>query len=460
MSDALTEQRNRRAERRGQNPTKTTRPPKPAALIEQPFLCTHRSRLPVGKLKCSCKTAPEVYTCDEPAIVSGYSTPEIPQNSSDGPLVFRNGERTDRKFVPYALREGEMPRIHEIVCCSSCPLRQEPSEQTAKLWSIGAVGGKPDGTCDILHVCAPEWESRARMWAHSTPEPLSGSFLAQTNFETVSQAVELTGARMVVNHRLTVKAGDMLELASKFPQTRFVNVFHGSVNNLFYNQNWPADQLAFLNAAQDRENVFYATPDERASLDTHWPRCVRWPNSVRLAAFDGPAPVLDPPTLLIAGRLDIVKGFPAAIYAAGIVNRARPVQVAAVCPAKSSALEALAAAARVPLVQHPWMEWEAFQKFVRNSVSVTICPSLTDAYPHVPLDSLAAGRPVVGSPAISYLPDWMIADPNDPTEIAEQVLHILDGYDQFSAQSRKLAETIQKHNEHALLELFERICRG
>ena len=459
MPDKLIEQRNRRAERRGQNPQPAPRNA-PVKTAEQPFLCTHRSRLPVGKLKCSCKTAPEVYTCDEPAIVSGYSTPEIPQNASDGPLVFRNGEKTDRKFVPYALREGELPRIHEIVCCSSCPLRQEPSAQTVKLWSIGVVGGKPDGTCDILHVCAPEWEGRARMWANSTPEPLTGAFLANSHPDTVAEAIELTAARMVVNHRLTVKAGDMLALAERFPQTKFANVFHGSVNNLFYNQTWPADQLAVLNAAQDRENVFYATPDGRACLDAGWPRCVTWPNSVRLAAFDGPIPVLDPPVLLIAGRLDIVKGFPAAIYAAGIVNRTRPVQVAAVCPARSTALDALAGAARVPLVQHPWLEWEAFQQFVRNSVSVTICPSLTDAYPHIPLDSLAAGRPVVGSPAISYLPEWLTADPNDPEEIAGQVLHLLDGYDQFSAQSRKLAETIQNHNENALLQLFERISNG
>ena len=179
---------------------------------------------------------------------------------------------------------------------------------------------------------------------------------------------------------------------------------------------------------------------------------------MRLVAFDGPIPVLDPPVSMLAGRLDIVKGFPAAIYAAGIANRTRPVQVATVCPARSPALDALAAVARVPLVQHPWMEWEAFQQFVRNSASVTICPSLTDAYPHIPLDSLAAGRPVVGSPAISYLPDWLTADPNNPSEIAEQVLHLLDEYDQFSAQSRKLAETIQKHNENALLKLFEKIC--
>jgi glycosyltransferase involved in cell wall biosynthesis len=166
----------------------------------------------------------------------------------------------------------------------------------------------------------------------------------------------------------------------------------------------------------------------------------------------------DPPVLLIAGRLDVVKAMPAAVFAAGLVNRTRPVSVATVCPAKSTALDALALTAKVQLVQHPWMEWEEFQRFLREQVSVTVHPSLTDARPHIPLDSLCARRPVVGS-SVSFLPDRYRVDPNSPREIADKVLWTLDNYAECSRESLETAELIDQGARREFLDLYERLVK-
>jgi len=88
--------------------------------------CIHRLSQPVGTLNCTCRSKPSVYRCQEPAIVSGFCMPDVPKTSSAGPVRLRTGELTTDRYVPHVLREGETPRPHEIVCCSSCPIRESP----------------------------------------------------------------------------------------------------------------------------------------------------------------------------------------------------------------------------------------------------------------------------------------------------------------------------------------------
>jgi glycosyltransferase involved in cell wall biosynthesis len=457
MDPDLTEQRNRRAERRVQQPKrkqsgKTTNRP----TLE--FPCVHRHSEPAGTLKCSCRNAPEVYRCNEPAIASGYCMPTVPKQSGDGPIALKNGTKTNEVYVPYALREGEQPRIHEIVCCSTCPIREAPHPNVLELQKLGVCGGRPDGTTDILHLANDQWADRIRMWARSTPEPLSGAF--STGLNDIPRAIELTQAKVIVSHRLTVPCSEMFEFVTNHPQVAFVNLFHGSINNLMFNPNWPASQLEFITAAQNARNVFYATPDERMPWESFgWQNCVHWPNLASCERLGVTPDLHKTPALLVSGRLDIIKALPVAIMAAGLVAKEREIRLFSVCPSNNPAIEALAGIAKVKIILKPWMEWTQFQRFLRDEVSLTIHPSLTDAFPHIPLDSLAAGRPVVGSSFIPYLPSEFTANPNNPSDVADCILKVLDDYDTYSQLSLDTAKAVHDRSERRFLELYERLIQ-
>ena len=104
--------------------TPESRVNKPENSVQAP--CIHRLSQPVGTLNCTCRSKPSVYQCQEPAIVSGFCMPDVPKTSSAGQVRLRTGELTTDRYVPHVLREGETPRPHEIVCCSSCPIREAP----------------------------------------------------------------------------------------------------------------------------------------------------------------------------------------------------------------------------------------------------------------------------------------------------------------------------------------------
>jgi glycosyltransferase involved in cell wall biosynthesis len=105
------------------------------------------------------------------------------------------------------------------------------------------------------------------------------------------------------------------------------------------------------------------------------------------------------------------------------------------------------------------MEWTQFQRFLRDEVSLTIHPRLTDAFPHIPLDSLAAGRPVVGSSFIPYLPSEFTANPNNPSDVADCILKVLDDYDTYSQLSLDTAKAVHDRSERRFLELYERLIQ-
>ena len=136
-------------------------PPKPGREPTVPDVqCVHRSWAPVGKIRCNCANQPEAFTCDEPAVLSGYATPRLPKQPGDGSILLHDGSKVTPKddrypsFLPMPLKEGEKPRPCDVVVCSTCPHRVDPPAHIARLKELGIVGDHdPDtGHCDVLHV--------------------------------------------------------------------------------------------------------------------------------------------------------------------------------------------------------------------------------------------------------------------------------------------------------------------
>jgi hypothetical protein len=243
------------------------------------------------------------------------------------------------------------------------------------------------------------------------------------------------------------------------PRVAFLCIFHGSQNVLIRNPSWAAMQRDFLRLSNELPNVWYATPEPTIPWKRlGYPRAVVWPNTMPVEPL-GDLPTIDPPTLLLAGRQDVIKCYPAAVLAAGLVNRVRPVRVLTVIQSRDASIDAMAEIAGVTLEHHPWMDWAAFHALIRDRVSVTLCPSLTDSFHYVAWDSLAQGRPVVGSETIRYLPQQWQADPNDPQDLARVTLEILDGYEAASRLAWETASGLAERQQAAYLELIQMVSQ-
>lgn len=331
--------------------------------------------------------------------------------------------------------------------CRECPVPR-----------IGAYDVDPPNAkrIDVLHLMGEHWLPRGKKMCAAASE-INVARKVIGSVDEDSEAIVATGCRVVVIHALEHSYQSTRQLAQRFPRVAFVCVFHGSQNVLVRNPAWPAMQRDFLRLSEELPNVWYATPEPTIPWETlGYRRAVCWPNTLPLESL-GELPTIDPPTLLIASRMDIIKALPASIIACGLVARRRPVRVMSIVKERIAGLDAIAEAAGVRIEHEDWREWEGFHDLIRERVSVTVCPSLTDSFNYVAWDSLSQGRPAVGSPTIRYLPPAWQADPNNPQDIADRVLAILDAYDVSSRHARAVAESLAQRQQEAYAWLLERI---
>lgn len=431
--------------------------PKQAKPVPAPVIpdvqCVHRSWNPVGKIRCNCSHQPVVYGCDCTFVASGYATPQLPQKPGDGPILLADGTKLlpvdDRypSFLPMPLREGESPRPCDVVICSTCPYRVDPPPHIATLRRLGIVGNyEPDtGHCDILHIAIgnQKWVQHASDWAAASPESMRSCTINVNRIDDLGPAIEFTGCKLLIGHAASFNPSVVEEAARKFPNVRFWVVYHGSQNSMVTNALWMQNQLKFLELTDSLPNFWYGTPEPTAPFGLWYKKFKRYPNTFPFEMPDSPRTLHDPPVLLFGGRSDVIKGHAASILAAAIIAKDRPIRLESMVEGNPSTMSNLATAAKIQLYPQPYRTSSAFRDYFRNSVSVLLNPSLTDAFQYVGMDALIQGCPVVGSQTIRYLPREWQADPNDPYDIARIATMFLDDYDRYSAEALRIAREVR-----------------
>ena len=122
--------------------------------------CVNCSIVPVGKIRCNCSNQPEVFTCSDPEVVSGFCLKRLPGQPGDGPIVQPDGSKIESSdprhanFTPWPLKSGETPRPWEAIICESCPHQNDPPAALLPLYEHGIDGdyNPATGHCDVLHV--------------------------------------------------------------------------------------------------------------------------------------------------------------------------------------------------------------------------------------------------------------------------------------------------------------------
>lgn len=235
--------------------------------------------------------------------------------------------------------------------------------------------------------------------------------------------------QVVICHAGAIDGAKLAHLARQNPALRFVFVNHSSQSHLVRSAHSVASNHHATAAALELPNFVYGSPDERnhlAAIHGDHPRLQWIPNPVRLPDRNHAGrPGRD--GIMLASRVDPVKNLPQQLMAAALLQRRHGLAVYATVKQSNHhpELDHLAAAYGLKLTIVPWMHWDDWMQFLRAHITLVMQASFTESFNYVALEGMLCGRPVIGSPAIRYLPGTWQGNPDDPAELAaigEQLL--------------------------------------
>lgn len=318
---------------------------------------------------------------------------------------------------------------------------------------------------DILHVTPrADWQhvtTRGRFAIRQAGMTAICAELVKPTAEQLDREITARQPRIVFVHAFSVAAASVIRLAGKWRNVRFVVVSHSMENHVL---TWPqffGEMRLILDASKRLGNLQFAGSEDCG----HWRELgydvLRWHWPCVLADGYSAPPAIDPPSVLIVSRADIVKALPAQILAAAILQRRRGVRVLysvnGEIGTRSKGLDDLAAAAGLQCERLPWTNYDGFLRRLRDNVSIVLQPSMSETFNYVSWEAGSVGRPWVGSAAIRHTPPAWRADPNDPADIARVGQYLLANYADCSWQARDIAERVAKQNNAAYTEMIKRL---
>ncbi len=319
--------------------------------------------------------------------------------------------------------------------------------------------------CDVLMLCPDSdwWLRRCSLRVSLLTDAGYSISLVQVRdnrYSSLSELVEATRPQIVLIHALSAGADSIRRIARERPDVKFMVVNHSSHAHLPKNIGWMKANAMFVENTLELANHYYASPDERNQFRLiHDCDRFQWtPNAVQIPdEFSCARPAAD--AILIAGRYDIVKNLPNQYLAAGILNKVDGMRILSVINQHTGAggLDYLKTAYCQAVERQPWMNWSGFMEFLRTRVSLTFQASFTESFNFLALESMMCGRPVVGSPAIRYLPkDWQ-ANPDDAESIVRVARRIMADYGRHARTAREVSVSFAGQMNQSYLAWFRRL---
>lgn len=276
--------------------------------------------------------------------------------------------------------------------------------------------------------------------------------------DAVSEQVAKYNPRIYINRAMFLSPDVMREVALRYPQTIFLTVNHSSQTHLASSIRWLPDQKGHIQNTVEFRNCWFGTPDERNAIGklVDNDRVVWLPNAVR---FPQPhiASLGSRARLSIICRWDVLKNIPNQIVAAGIANHTHQSELISSFRKPSTLLTACVDTARLPHRSLPWGDWAAYIKNIKHHVDIGLQVSFTESFNYVALEHLLCGKPVIGSPAIRFLPQRWQASPDDPDDIADKIKHVIDNYDNESKEALRIGRAYGELCNHLLVQQMKKI---
>eukprot|EP00913_Durusdinium_trenchii_P005642 g5260.t1 len=258
----------------------------------------------------------------------------------------------------------------------------------------------------------------------------------------LQEAIDTLRPRLLVNRAMCIDAAVVRELAGRNPGVRFVAVNHSSQSDLMRVPRWINDQVAHVELAAERTNCWFGHVDERNHVArmTDLPRAIWFPNCVRLPPVAAERPLHDPPVVGLTCVARVLKNLPNQIVAMGIANRRTPLHARfSLHKSDQRQIARLADFAGLEYSSAAWRDWSDFMASLVSEIDVGLQCSFTESFNYVGLEHMLCGKPVIGSPALRYLPYRWQANPDAPEAIADLLLRVFEDYDTESQHARTVA---------------------
>jgi len=270
-------------------------------------------------------------------------------------------------------------------------------------------------------------------------------------------AINLHQPQLVINRGGCIKVDAISQLSQQFPRITFINGCHSTLSHLFLNRGLLSTWSQFWKLAEERDNVWISSPDNRHPFDCA--RALWLPNPVILPAWK-PHTLQDPITISVTGRRDFVKNFPNQIAALELVARKHPIRVAMCIRGDSSELEDFARDRGLQLTSRQWSQPEAFREWIANDVDIGLCASYSETFCYAALDHMVSGKPVVGGQGMEVIERDLRADQDNPHDIAQRIDMVINGYNHFSRRARWQAEEIAERNNAEFVNAIQQILQS
>lgn len=269
---------------------------------------------------------------------------------------------------------------------------------------------------------------------------------------TVGTKIAETKPRLVLSCPRMGSLG-LFPCLPEFPQVRFGYRTLCNANMMSYQHEWPM-LMAFCAAAQQYENA-WILPNNDQMLTvfdemTHG-KVKPLPNVYPFEPEIVPHRTREGLRIGIAGRACYSKNMAATAVACMILKRRLPKVEFFVWsplvrpPSATPHVQAFCQLGR-DVTFMPWTH--DFREMIRGvDIDIALCPSTTESFGFVHCDFLSCGVPVVGSRAVSYLPQrFVVDDESDPVAIADAACMILQSKDNVRKVATNVVRDVTTRN--------------
>ncbi len=283
--------------------------------------------------------------------------------------------------------------------------------------------------------------------------------LRRRSVQIAANMIDRLRPRIVVNRAMIIATEGIRELAAAWPATKFITVCHSSVGDLGRSNHWLGEVSEALQATEV-PNIYFAHLDERNPFAdfASRPAKVFWlPNVVMQPPAGRGERHAVPRVSLICAPRDL-KNLPTQLLAAAMAAKQHPLKLVVSLLGDRPAwfapfVELLGLDAEFA----PWGDWHAYTRFVAESIDIGLQASFTESFNFVGVEHLLAGKPVVGSPALRYLPCEWQADPDNAADIANILLGQINDWTRCSAEARKRGRDVMDSCNTNLIKTVQRL---
>ena len=278
---------------------------------------------------------------------------------------------------------------------------------------------------------------------------------AELDVDVLLRDIAARRPELIVNRALTLAPSLVAALAALLPDVRFVTVCHSSQTFLMEETAGAVRQELFVALARALPNVYYATPHESTARvlreGANCPRCLWWPNWVDPVAGVEPrlAPEGRPWRVSLVSALRPLKALGVQIMAAAHAAERMDLELY-LSFATGSADHAHQVEAWVntfPRLRAYCVPWQGRAGYLEwlAQMDLGLQCSPTESENLVALDQMLRGIPVVGSPAVVYIPECQSArNPDCAESIAKRLQSLTVG---CREQSSLALGAARKHTE-------------